>query len=310
MPDAPEEIRALAERRQVARRAREFAAADMIRDRIAEAGWAVVDDAAGWRLEEIPRAVVRRVPAGEVGSVLDEPASADVTLTWVVEGWPEDVDRAIASFRSAMDDRRLQLVVADVTGEPEDRWGDDVELVSLESGTGWAAARNAGLRRARGEMIVALDGSVEAIGDVDGPLRGALGDPSIGVCGPFGIVTEDLREFHRVDAPADCDAVEGYLMAFRRETLIRVGGFDERFTWYRSADIEWSFRVRDAGLRVVAVPVPVRTHEHRMWEALAPHDREARSRRNFSRFLDSWRGRSDLTMRGRPPPEETPGTKE
>src|SRR3954454_15314133 len=117
MPDAPEEIRALAERRQAARRARDFAAADMIRDRIAVAGWAVVDDAAGWRLEEIPRAVVRRVRADDVGSVLGEPPSADVTLTWVVEGWPDDVARAITSFRSAMGDRRLQLVVADMTGE-------------------------------------------------------------------------------------------------------------------------------------------------------------------------------------------------
>jgi cysteinyl-tRNA synthetase len=177
--------------------------------------------------------------------------------------------------------------------------------VSLEAGTGWAAARNAGLRRARGATIVALDGSVEAVGDVDGPLRDALADPSVGVCGPFGIVTDDLRAFQRVDAPGECDAVEGYLMAFRRETLIRVGGFDERFTWYRSADIEWSFRVRDAGLRVVATPLPVRTHEHRLWEALAPEDRQARSRRNFSRFLDTWRGRWDLTVRGRPlPPEE------
>jgi hypothetical protein len=305
MRDVPEEIRALAERREVARRARDFAAADAIRERIAEAGWALVDDRDGWRLEETRPDVIRRVRAASVESVLADAASADVTLTWVVEGWPGDVDRAIDSFRDAMGHRSLQFVVADVTGEPEDRWGAGVEVVSLEEGTGWAAARNAGLRRARGATIVALDGSVEAVGDVAGPLHEALADPSVGVCGPFGIVTDDLREFHRVDAPGECDAVEGYLMAFRRETLIRVGGFDERFTWYRSADIEWSFRVHDAGLRVVAAPLPVRTHQHRMWEALAPEDREARSRRNFSRFLDSWRGRWDLTVRGRPPsPEE------
>ncbi len=306
MPDAPEEIRALAERRAAARGARDFAAADALRDRIAEAGWIVVDapDAPdGWRLDERRAAPARRVRSADVGSVLDEPPSADVTLTWVVEGWPEDVDRAIASFRGGLGDLRLQLVVADVTGEPADRWGGDVEVVALEAGTGWAAARNAGLRRARGATIVALDGSVEAAGDVGGPLRAALVDPSVGVCGPFGIVTDDLREFRRVPAPGDCDAVEGYLMAFRRETLIRVGGFDERFAWYRSADIEWCFRVRDSGLRVVSVPVPLRTHEHRMWEALATEERDARSRRNFSRFLDAWRDRWDLTVRGRPPEE-------
>ena len=39
-------------------------------------------------------------------------------------------------------------------------------------------------------------------------------------------------------------------MAFRREVLTDVGGFDEKFRWYRTADIDWSFRVKDAGPRL------------------------------------------------------------
>jgi cysteinyl-tRNA synthetase len=244
---------------------------------------------------------VRRLLPGEVASALDEPATADLTLTWVVDGWPEDVDRAIASFRATAGDRRVQYVVADLTGAATDRWGAGVEVVPLREGTGWAAARNAGLRRARGSIVIALDGSIEAGGDVIGPLEDALADPTVGVCGPFGIVTDDLRKFHRVRAPAECDAVEGYLMAFRREMIGPVGGFDERFTWYRTADIEWSFRVRAAGLRALAVPVPVTTHAHRAWEALDRDERDRRSRRNYARFLDRWRDRWDLTVRGRPP---------
>ena len=300
MPDAPEVIRALAERRATARDAHDYATADALRGEIAAAGWNVVDEPGGWRLEAAPPAAPRRTPAGAVTSVLDEPASADVTLSWVVEGWPEDVVRSIASFRDA-DRRRLQLVVADVTGEPTSRWGEDVEVVALQAGTGWAAARNAGLRRSRGRIVLALDGSVEATGDVIGPLEAALADPRVGLCGPFALVTDDLREFRRVTMAGECDAVEGYLMAFRRETLAEVGGFDERFTWYRSADLEWSFRVHDAGLHLMMVPAPVQVHEHRMWELLAAEQREDRSRRNFSRFLDRWRDRWDLTVRGRPP---------
>jgi cysteinyl-tRNA synthetase len=172
-------------------------------------------------------------------------------------------------------------------------------VVSLEEGTGWAAARNAGLRRSRAETILALDGSVEASGDVLSPLEAALADPTVGVCGPFGLVTGDLREFRESAASGDCDAVEAYLMAFRRSTLQLAGGFDERFRWYRSADLEWCFRVRDAGLRITAVPAPVVRHEHRMWEAAAPEEREEWSRRNFGRFLDRWRDRWDLTVQGR-----------
>ena len=36
-------------------------------------------------------------------------------------------------------------------------------------------------------------------------------------------------------------------MAMRRDVLERTGGFDERFRWYRTADIELSFRVNDLG---------------------------------------------------------------
>ena len=59
----------------------------------------------------------------------------------------------------------------------------------------------------------------------------ALKDPAAGVVGPFGIVTTDLREFDEAPDEGPCDAVEGYLMAFRREVLTDVGGFDEKFRW-------------------------------------------------------------------------------
>jgi cysteinyl-tRNA synthetase len=194
-------------------------------------------------------------------------------------------------------------VVADVTGGPADRWGEDVEAIALEPGTGWAAAMNASLRRATGRIAIVADGSIEVTGDVLGPIEEALGDPSVGVCGPFGIVTADLREFEPSDGP-DVDAIEGYLMAFRREVLAASDLFDEKFRWYRTADIELSFRIKDAGLRAVVVPVPVERHEHRMWFGTAPAERAKWSKRNFYRFLDRWRDRWDLTVAG---PPSSPG---
>jgi GT2 family glycosyltransferase len=158
---------------------------------------------------------------------------------------------------------------------------------------------NAGLRRATGRLVLVADGSVEPTGDVLGPLAGALEDPTVGVCGPFGIVTADLREFEPSDGP-DVDAIEGYLMAFRREVLAASDLFDEKFRWYRTADIELSFRIKDAGLRAVVVPVPVERHEHRMWFETPPADRARWSKRNFYRFLDRWRDRWDLTVGGAP----------
>ena len=304
MSGAPPEVVALAEQRAASREAKDFGAADALRDQIAELGWSVVDHpGSGWSLEPASsnQAAGGRVRAKDVDSLLEDPATCDFSLHWVAEGWPEDIDRAIASFRRNTGGRSVQYVVADVTGEDTSRWGEDVEVVSLEADTGWAAARNAGLKRALGRTVLILDSSIESGGDVFGPLEEALTDETVGVCGPFGIVTADLRQFDEAPSPGDVDAIEGYLMAARRETLNVAGLFDEKFKWYRTADIEWSFRVKDRGLRAVVVPVPVTKHEHRMWFETDPAERAKWSKRNYYRFLDKFRGRYDLCVNPKPP---------
>ena len=71
------------------------------------------------------------------------------------------------------------------------------------------------------QIVLAVDGSIEPTGDWFAPLAAALEDATLGIAGPFGIVTSDLRQFDEAPGPGPCDAVEGYLMAFRRETLAR-----------------------------------------------------------------------------------------
>jgi cysteinyl-tRNA synthetase len=298
-PEVPEEVRALAEERRAARAARDFARADALRERIATLGFALVDGPDGYALEPIAPRAPRRVAARDVESVLEEPATVDVSVHWVVEGWPEDVVRALAAFRAHEGGRNVQYVVADVTETDPAVYGAGVEVLRLEPGTGWGAARNAGLKRSRARVVLAVDGSVEPTGDVLGPLETALADPSVGVCGPWGISTRDLHEFHDAQGP-DVDAIEGYLMAFRRDVIRDVGLFDERFRWYRTADIECSFRVKDAGLRAVVVAAPAIRHEHRMYHATPPAERDRLSKRNYYRFLERFRGRFDLLVE---PPE-------
>ena len=300
---APEDVVRLAEQRAAARAARDFTTADALRDRIEVLGWLVHDAPDGFSLDPAPATSPERPrPVRDVDSVLDRPATFDVAVHWLCEGWPDDLDRALRAFRRVSGDRRVQFVIADVTGEAAERWrdDDDVEVLSLEPDTGWAAARNAGLRRSLAPTVVAVDGSVEPLGDVFGPLEATLSNPAIGVCGPFGIDTGDLREFVEAPDAGPCDAIEGYLMAFRREVLTAVGGFDEKFRWYRTADIDWSFRVKEAGYRCEVTPVPVAKHEHRMWAAATDEQRVSWSKRNFYRFLDRYRDRWDLILAGKP----------
>ena len=302
MTEVPDEVRALAAERQERRAAKDFAAADALRDRIRDLGFTVVDGPQGPSFEPVEAAPEPRLRPHDVEGVLDDAPTADATVAWVVEGWPQDVARALAAFRANEGGREVHYVVADVTETEPSAYGDGVEVLRLEPGTGWGAARNAGLKRSRGRVVLATDGSIEPTGDVFGPLEAALEDPSVGVAGPFGISTEDLREFHDSDGP-EVDAIEAYLMAFRRDVIRDVGLFDERFAWYRTADIECSFRIKDAGMRALRVDAPVRRHEHRMYRATPPAERDRLSKRNYNRFLERFRGRWDLLVR---PPAEPP----
>ncbi|HEY2804100.1 MAG TPA: glycosyltransferase [Actinomycetota bacterium] len=206
------------------------------------------------------------------------------------------------SFRRRGGADQQHVVVDTMSGDPaRSSWPGDVELVALAPSTGWAAARNAGLRRATGSIVLVVDGSVEATGDPFPPLARALEDERIGIAGAFGLVTRDLREFEGSGGP-DVDAIEAYLMAFRRDVVEELGGFDERFAFYRSADLELSFRVKDRGYRTVVVPgLPVERHEHRQWTTTPVEERDRLSKRNFNRFLERFRGRFDLCVAPRPP---------
>ena len=258
----------------------------------------MVDEPGGFRLEPVASVdtepVIRR-RAGDVPSVLEDEPDMDVSVHWVCEGWHEDIARAIAGFRANEGGRSVHYVVADVTDREPASWGEGVEVVWLDEGTGWGAARNAGLKRTRGRTVLVVDGSVEPTGDVFGPLETALEDPEVGVCGPFGIVTHDLLQFDEA-RDGDVDAIESYLMALRRETMLAAGLFDEKFRWYRTADIEYSFRVRELDRRATVVDLPVTKHEHRMWFNTEPEDRARWSKKNFYRFLDRFRDRWDLLV--------------
>ncbi len=301
MSDVPAEVRELALERQAARQRKDFAAADALRDRIRELGFEVVDGPEGPALQRgqsAPGSGVERVRPQEVPSLLDEAATVDVSVQWVVQGWAGDVTRGIDAVRRFAGTRSVQHVVVDAAQTDPATWPDGVEVVPLIADPGWGLARNVGLHRSIGRTVVVIDGCIEPTGDVLGPIERALEDPSVGLVGPFGIVTDDLREFHPSDGP-DVDAIEGYLMAFRREVIRTTGGFDEKFKFYRTADIEFSFRVKDQGLRTCVVPLPVERHEHRIWVTTPADRREALSKRNFYRFLDRWRGRTDLTESGK-----------
>jgi GT2 family glycosyltransferase len=299
----PDEVRRLLDERAGARSARDWETADRLRDELRALGWEAVDSASGSSLRPAPMAAAGGTSyarAEHLASLLDQPATLDASLVTVVDDHPEDLERLASALRASPPAAGWELVVvANAAGveavEPAVA-GLPVTLLPAAVRLGWSEAANLGLRRTSGAVAVLLDGSVEPTGDFLAPLLAAFQDPSVGLAGPWGVTSPDARHFD--DAPpGEVDAVLGYCLAIRREALAATGGFDPRFRYYRNADLDLSFAVRDRGWRAVATgELPLRRHEHHGWSALPDAERDRLSRRNFYRFLEHWGQRPDLLL--------------
>ena len=282
--------------RQEARANKDFARADEIRDEIAAAGYEIKDTPQGSVVEKASS--FETVDPAKIESTFDKPADVEFSIHLLYEGYRDDLDRFLHGLRAHNDLSSTEVVLVDNgSGDAEDLEtlsGDLVNVIHLDREVGWAAARNVGLKRARGEIVVLVDLSVEPTGDILSPLASCLGDPAVGLAGPFGLVSETMREWTSSDGP-EVDALEGYLIATRR-TLLAEGLLSEKFKWYRNADIDFSFQIRSTGVKAVVLPLPLRRHAHRGWEALNEEERAKRSKRNHYLFYDRWKSRHDLLL--------------
>ncbi|HVL54411.1 MAG TPA: glycosyltransferase [Vitreimonas sp.] len=313
----PEDVLSAAHARASARQARDWAEADRLRDLIEAAGWKVVDRGTDFALSPAHPPDLREDGRVRHGSSQSVPARFDdapvglASVVAVATDAPGDLERALAPLRDHAPDG-TQIVIVGNDPAPDqvaalealealDPGGPGVatEVVWTSARLGHAAALNAGIRRAAAPVVVVLDTSIEPAGDVITPLVGALGDPAVAVAGPYGIVSDDLRRF-REGSAGDVDAIEGYLLAFRRSDYADRGPLDERFVFYRNLDIWWSLVLRDGGeegdhRRAVMVDgLPLVRHEHRGYASLPEAERERLSKRNFYRIIDRFGSRRDL----------------
>jgi cysteinyl-tRNA synthetase len=298
----------LFEDRQAHRRRKEYVEADALREKILEMGYEVRDGRTASELVPVPRWAAdsgRISSSADVPSLLDQPDSSDFTVGIVAHrGWDE-LRRCLESVRHWAGVGNAEIIVVDngleeadaksldVIGSTDDR----LRVHHADHFLGAAAGRNVVLRQARGRFVALLDTSVELKGDVFSLLQRHLEDNRVGVAGRWGATTEDLRDFEEAKSSGDVDAVEGYILAFRRDVVREIGLLDEKYRFYRHLDLDLSLCIRSRGYRaVIDTELPVARHEHVDWTQTPPEERERLSKRNFYRFLRKWGKRSDLLV--------------
>jgi Glycosyl transferase family 2 len=308
----PPEVEAAAGRRSEARASRDWATADRLRGEIEAAGWRVVDSGTKYRLEPAsPPSVevageIRYGRSEDVPNLLDSPEIGVATVVVVASPDPGETRRCLDALEAHSPAGVDVVLVLDRVGvELAGSGSMPHEIVRTSDRLGHGAALNIGIRRSRARVVIVLDPSVEATGDLITPLVDALDDPGVAVAGPYGLVSADLRRFAPVSAtkgPVDAFAIEGVAMAFRRRDAAARGPIDEGFRSPRHLDVWWSLVLRDAGegqpprRALVVAGLGLERRQPAASRASGHAAQERQAKRNFYRVLDRFRTRSDLAV--------------
>jgi glycosyltransferase involved in cell wall biosynthesis len=127
--------------------------------------------------------------------------------------------------------------------------------------------RNAGVKAALGDVIVFTDAGCtpgsEWLARLVAPLRdgeyvsAGVARSAVGDAGVYDGWSD------RVKASLYLDESGAGNLAFRREAFDAVGGFDERFAY--GSDIDFTWRLVDAGYRLRSVPDAIIYHDYGKW---------------------------------------------
>jgi hypothetical protein len=220
-----------------------------------------------------------------------------IIVAWNVK---DDLLRCLASVRENPPAGTFEQIVVDnnstdSTVEAVRRQFPEVAIVENPENVGFARANNQGMEQARGDYVLLLNPDTVVHPHALDRLVAFLDEhPDVGACGPkllnddgspqgsvrrfptfrgvlyahticrmLGLFRRQHREWmmkdFTFDRQTDVDQIMGAAMMARRAVIDQVGGLDANFFMYFE-EVDWCYRIKQAGWRIVFLPDAVITH--------------------------------------------------
>jgi len=158
----------------------------------------------------------------------------------------------------------------------------DIILIENNSNLGFCVGNNVAIKQAKGDIIVLLNNDTLVDGEWVKEIVDAMNQPNVGVVGcklifagtnliqslgyvldlfgyyiNQGLLDENIEQLE--SSTVDVDYVSGAALAIRRDIINEVGLLDPRFYAYFE-DVDWCYRVKTIGYRVVVAQKAVVHH--------------------------------------------------
>jgi lipopolysaccharide/colanic/teichoic acid biosynthesis glycosyltransferase/GT2 family glycosyltransferase len=188
----------------------------------------------------------------------------------------DTIDQCLTGLRAQSLGRDLYeiIVVDDGSTDESRRLGEaGADLLIRQPASGPAAARNAGARAARAELLVFTDADCVPTGHFLERLSAVFQDPEIAAAkGAYRTAQRELvarfvqreyeHKYERTARQATIDFIDTYAAAYRRQVFMENGGFDVSFPTASVEDQELSFRLAEKAYHMVFVPGAQVYHHH------------------------------------------------
>ena len=289
--NVPDSVTQLAIARMEARSVKDFALADKFRDELLQAGFEVVDTAEGYELREKKPYITLAYPR----DIRPINLESDVTVGIIVDGFTDDALETVKTIKANSNCAVAIIAIGDA-GRLVEQMDNRTYLIAVAPGASWADCANVFLEKVSSKYVIVMDPSTRFTGDAITPVVAELEKGEFVVVGWRGGLVNLDDEWRSVDdkGNGEVDVLFSYFMAFNREAMTQVGGFNPRAVYYRNADIEYSLKIRQAGGKLLQMDLPLMQERHHGYHDVDPTFRDVQSKKTFDRILDKYRGKEAI----------------